>query len=161
MTTQSRTQPTTQIVVGLDRTATNDHAVLTAAFGHARHAQADLCIVHAIALDDRPPAAPPDAAARHRQLADRRDRVQAATAELRREVAQLGRPDTVDHDIRYDIRYGDPATVILVAAQHADLIVVGTRGDGNGSPLLLGTVSQDVAVHATCPVLLIPPASTS
>ena len=64
--------------------------------------------------------------------------------------------------MHYDIRYGDPATVVLAAAQHDDLIVVGTRTDGSrGSPLLLGTVSQDIAVHATCPVLLIPTTPTS
>jgi nucleotide-binding universal stress UspA family protein len=58
--------------------------------------------------------------------------------------------------VDYDVRHGDPATVLLSAAQHANLIVIGTHGTGGGSPLLLGTVSQDVAVHATCPVLLIP-----
>ena len=40
---------------------------------------------------------------------------------------------------------------------HGPRIVVGTRSNGShGSPLLLGTVSQDIAVHATCPILLIP-----
>ena len=61
-------------------------------------------------------------------------------------------PVTVD----YDVQHGDPATVLLAAARHADLIVIGTRGTGHRSPFLLGTVSQDIAVHATCPVLLIP-----
>jgi nucleotide-binding universal stress UspA family protein len=120
---------------------------------HARRRHADVCIVHAIALDAQLPTAPLDAAARHRQLTTRHDHVQAATADLRRQVTHLGAHDTV----HYDIRYGDPATVILDAAQHADLIVVGTRSIGShGSSLLLGTVSQDIAVHATCPILLIP-----
>jgi nucleotide-binding universal stress UspA family protein len=150
--TQLRTQRTAQIVVGLDRTGAHDHAVLTAAFTHAQRAHAKLCIVHAIALDDQPPAAPPDAAARRRQLTTRHDHIQAATADLRRQVAHLGAHDAV----HYDIRYGDPATILLDAAQDADLIVIGTRSDSDGTPLLLGTVSQDIAVHATCPVLLIP-----
>jgi nucleotide-binding universal stress UspA family protein len=155
--TQQRTQHTAQIVVGLDRTGTHDHALLTAAFEHARRAHADLRIVHAIALD-RPPTALPDAAARHRQRTTQHDHIQAATADLRRQVTHLGAHNTV----HYDVRHGDPATIILDAAQHADLIVVGTRSNGShGSPLLLGTVSQDIAVHATCPILLIPTTPTS
>ena len=85
----------------------------------------------------------PDAAARHRhrQLITRRDHVQAAITDLLRQVAHLGAHDTM----HYDIRYRDPATSVLAAAQHADLIVVGTRSGGShGSPLLLGTVSQDI-----------------
>lgn len=165
--TQPRTRRTADVVVGVDRTGTHDRAVLTAALDHAHRSHANVCIVHAIALDDRPPAALLDAVARDRQISARHDHVLAATADLRRQVAHLSADDTVRHDtghddVRYDIRYGDPATVILAAAQHAALIVVGTRSDANhGSPLLLGTVSQDVAVHATCPVLLIPTAPTS
>jgi nucleotide-binding universal stress UspA family protein len=151
MTTQAAAQRSAHVVVGVDRMDVHDHAVLSAAFEHARRGQADLRIVHAVAPDGRPPAAPLDAAARHRH-------VQATTAELQRQVAHLGAHGSV----HYDIRYGDPATAILEAAQHADLIVVGTHGNGgHGSPLLLGPVSQDVAVHATCPVLLIPPPPAS
>jgi nucleotide-binding universal stress UspA family protein len=40
--------------------------------------------------------------------------------------------------------------------RRASLIVIGTCGTNSRSPFLLGTVSQDVAVRATCPVLLIP-----
>jgi len=156
--TQLRTPRTAHIVVGLDRAGTHDRAVLTAALEHARHGHADVRVVHAIAIDAHLPTAPLDAAARRRQLITRRDHLQAATNDLRRQVAHLGAHDTV----HYDIRYGDPATVILDAAQHADLIVVGTRSDAShGSPLLLGIVSQDIAVHATCPVLLIPATPTS
>ncbi len=49
--TQQRTQRAAQIVVGVDRIGTHDHAVLTAAFEHARRAHADLRIVHAISID--------------------------------------------------------------------------------------------------------------
>jgi nucleotide-binding universal stress UspA family protein len=144
--TQTAAQGTARVVVGVDDMDGHDHAVLSAAFEHARRAQADLCIVHAIAVDDQPFAAPLDAAARHQHI-------RATTTDLHRQVAHLGAHDTV----HYDIRYGDPATTILAAAQHAELIVVGTRSNAShGSPLLLGPVSQDVAVHATCPVLLIP-----
>jgi nucleotide-binding universal stress UspA family protein len=51
---------------------------------------------------------------------------------------------------------GGPARALLDAAKDADLIVVGSRGLGGFTGLLLGSVSQQVAHHATCPVVIIP-----
>jgi nucleotide-binding universal stress UspA family protein len=51
---------------------------------------------------------------------------------------------------------GSPATRILEAAQDADMVVVGSRGSGGFSRLMLGSVSTQVAQHATCPVVVIP-----
>ncbi|MBM7567808.1 universal stress protein [Paenibacillus sacheonensis] len=52
---------------------------------------------------------------------------------------------------------GDPAAVIVRTAKDADadLIVMGTRGVGIVSELLLGSVSHGVVQHAHCPVLLV------
>lgn len=49
-----------------------------------------------------------------------------------------------------------PARGLLDAAQDADLIVVGARGMGGFRGLLLGSVSQQVAQHAPCPVVIVP-----
>lgn len=49
-----------------------------------------------------------------------------------------------------------PAYALTEAGKEADLIVVGRRGHGGFLGLLLGSVAQQVANHATCPVLLIP-----
>jgi nucleotide-binding universal stress UspA family protein len=51
---------------------------------------------------------------------------------------------------------GGPATGVLDAAEDADLIVVGRRGAGGFQRLLLGSVSDHVARHATCPVVVLP-----
>jgi nucleotide-binding universal stress UspA family protein len=49
-----------------------------------------------------------------------------------------------------------PARAILAAAEGAWLVVVGSRGLGGFKGLLLGSVSQQVAHHAACPVLMVP-----
>jgi nucleotide-binding universal stress UspA family protein len=53
---------------------------------------------------------------------------------------------------------GGPAAAILETAADADLVVVGSRGFGGFRGLLLGSVSQQVAQHASCPVIVVPPA---
>ena len=55
---------------------------------------------------------------------------------------------------------GGPATGVLDAAVGADLIVVGRRGAGGFQRLLLGSVSDHVARHATCPVVVLPADTT-
>ena len=50
---------------------------------------------------------------------------------------------------------GWPAEVLLNAAEGADLLVVGSRGRGGFTSALLGSVSQNCAHHATCPLLII------
>ncbi len=52
---------------------------------------------------------------------------------------------------------GDPAEEIIALAkdQHADLIVIGSRGHGRLAGLLLGSVAQKVLAHASCPVLVV------
>lgn len=52
---------------------------------------------------------------------------------------------------------GGPAAGLLDAAQDATLIVVGRRGMGGFRRLLLGSVSDHVARHAPCPVVVMPP----
>jgi nucleotide-binding universal stress UspA family protein len=51
---------------------------------------------------------------------------------------------------------GPAATMLLEAAAGADLLVVGSRGHGGFRGLLLGSVSQQCAQHARCPVVIVP-----
>lgn len=53
-------------------------------------------------------------------------------------------------------RSGIPAEEILTQAKGADLLVVGSRGLGGFTRLILGSVSTAVVHHADCPVLIVP-----
>jgi nucleotide-binding universal stress UspA family protein len=59
---------------------------------------------------------------------------------------------------------GYPAKVLVERSEGALMLIVGSRGLGGFSGLLLGSVSAKCAEHATCPVLVVhgdepPPAS--
>lgn len=55
------------------------------------------------------------------------------------------------------LQHGDPANAICKAAEEvrADLIIMGTRGIGLVSEMLLGSVSHHVIQHASCPVMTV------
>jgi nucleotide-binding universal stress UspA family protein len=60
--------------------------------------------------------------------------------------------------VKLESRTGDVAQTILEIAResHADLIVVGKRGNGRLAGLLLGSVSQKLASLAPVPVTIVP-----
>ncbi len=51
---------------------------------------------------------------------------------------------------------GVPAEELINASRGADMLVVGSRGSGGFSRLLMGSVSSQAVHHAECPVVIIP-----
>jgi nucleotide-binding universal stress UspA family protein len=139
------------IVVGVDHSA-GAKAALRFALEEARLRQATLRVVHAwqygyigaTGLEGFLPAA-------GGELEDFRQGAAAALDETLREVA--ADQDGVAIERRVD--QGVPAAVLVEESDGAELLVVGSRGHGGFAQLLLGSVSQQCAQHASCPVVIV------
>ncbi|MCX2182688.1 universal stress protein [Streptomyces sp. SKN60] len=81
---------------------------------------------------------------------------QAVSDEIRAVIDRTGDVQLEEHVAR-----GNPASVLTEASVGADLLVVGSRGRGGFASLLLGSVSQQCAVHASCPVVIVRPGTTA
>lgn len=79
---------------------------------------------------------------------------QAIEEAIGKAQARLG--DTSPAPVTIEMASGMPAGVLLKAARDASMIVVGSRGAGGFSRLLLGSVSTQLAHHAPCPIVVIP-----
>jgi nucleotide-binding universal stress UspA family protein len=66
--------------------------------------------------------------------------------------------DATGVELETVLECGGAAESLIAAAKGADLVVVGSRGLGGFTGLLLGSVSHQVAHHAPCPVVIIPSA---
>jgi nucleotide-binding universal stress UspA family protein len=53
-------------------------------------------------------------------------------------------------------RYGPPVTVLVDAAADAELLVLGSRGHGGFTGLLLGSISDQCLQRSPCPVVVVP-----
>jgi nucleotide-binding universal stress UspA family protein len=135
-----------RIIVGVDGSDNSRHA-LEWAILLAQRFDATVVAVHAMGLLTQLGDGPPVPSQSHR------DELQAVfESEWCAPLVTSG----VSH--RYLFRDGPPVMVLLDAAdqQKADLIVVGSRGTGGFSELMLGSTSHHVAEHSVCPVLIVP-----
>jgi nucleotide-binding universal stress UspA family protein len=136
------------IVVGVDGSA-ESKAALRWAIEEARLRQATLRAVHAWMYPTMFAGAyiPPEMVDAKRLTEDAHEALDAAVAEVAGEDPSAYIERVVEH--------GPPAHVLVGAARDADLLVVGSRGHGGFSGLLLGSVSQQCAHHAPCAVVIV------
>ena len=84
---------------------------------------------------------------------------EAAVQECRRVLSETVAGRTATHpgvELRHEVVLGHPVRVLTEASEHALGLVVGTRGHGGFTGMLLGSVSQGVLHHAHCPVITVP-----
>ena len=70
-------------------------------------------------------------------------------------AVEVVRAEAPDAEVQTKVVEGQAARVLLDEAEAADLLVVGCRGLGGFRELLLGSVSQQCAHHARCPVVIV------
>jgi nucleotide-binding universal stress UspA family protein len=87
---------------------------------------------------------------------DARKLAQAETDEV---VARLDEPRPASVTVK--AVHGFPVEELINAGKDADMIVVGSRGAGGFTRLMMGSVADQVAQHAHCPVLIVPPENRS
>jgi CBS-domain-containing membrane protein/nucleotide-binding universal stress UspA family protein len=142
------TPPTRRIVVGVDGSAASGRALRWAA-AQAKTWRAEVEAVHAWTVPDM--GADPLAQA----LADPEELELQARRELGLVVDGTDGAEPVGPVARTVVR-DDPASAILQASEHADLVVVGSRGLGPDGDADLGAVADRVVRGAHCPVVVVP-----
>ena len=65
--------------------------------------------------------------------------------------------DTAGLTITTRVVMGAGAAPLIEASKDADLLVIGRRGHGGFLTLVMGSVAQQVAAHAHCPVVVLGP----
>jgi nucleotide-binding universal stress UspA family protein len=79
----------------------------------------------------------------------------AAQAETDKVLAGLAGPRPGSVTVK--AVHGFPVEELINAAKDADMVVLGSRGAGGFTRMMMGSVSSQVAQHAHGPVLIVPP----
>ena len=137
------------IVVGVDGSKCS-HSALKFAFEEARirHAKLRIVVVWHIPLTAygagwAPP--PPNLA----------EDSEAAANDILEEALELVKNYAGGVEIESVVREGQPAQILIEEAAKAELLVIGSRGRGGFHDLLLGSISQQCAHHARCPLTIV------
>ncbi len=146
MTSEGNTE---RIVVGVDGSPASAAAMAWAA-RYARAVGAAVRVVlawHYPAAAGQAPAgvAPPSVTAE----------VERSRNELLDQAITAAFGDQPDVPIEREIAYGHPAQVLIDESKDADLLVVGNRGHGGFTGMMLGSVSTHCVTHAHCPVTVV------
>ena len=146
-------QTSRTIVVGVDGSASAGHAAQWAA-GEAERRGATLMLVHALHL--------PEATATALDPIVKQHRTEGLT--LLDEQAAAARTGHPGVRIETQLSDLDPTQTLTTLGEAAELVVTGSRGRGGFIGMLLGSVNRKLAVHTTCPLVVVraePPAEAA
>ena len=139
------------IIVGVDGSGHSQRALIRAMKeAAAHHAPLTVITVHqaVVGFGGGPVVYPEDPPETERAR-------EAAQAETDKALAEVGEPRP--ESVTVTAVHGFPAEVLIEASRDADMVVLGSRGVGGFGRLMMGSVTSQVAHHATCPVLIVPP----
>ena len=144
------TEGTTEyVVVGVDGSPSSTKALEWA----ARHAEGIGATLRTVLAWHYPSAAggPPIGVAPHSVT----DQVEQSRHEiLDKEIAAVcGAEPAIAIERR--VVYGHPAQALIDESKDANVLVVGNKGHGGFSGMMLGSVSIHCATHARCPVTIV------
>lgn len=75
--------------------------------------------------------------------------------QVKRTVSNIAVQSEVRCSYHQEVGHPDETIVRFATDHHADLLVLGSRGEGGFERMLVGSVSNYVAHHANCPVLIV------
>jgi nucleotide-binding universal stress UspA family protein len=146
---QARAGAAPPLVVGVDD-AEHSMPAVDWAFAEASARKAPLLALHAWWWDEPGPlSSVSDPDEEWRAVAD-------SQRVLMSEMVAGRREKFPDVEVSTEVIRGDTTAVLEQASDDAQLLVVGTRGRGGFSGLLLGSVSSRALHHSRCPVVVVP-----
>ena len=83
----------------------------------------------------------------------------AVKAEADKVLAGLAGPHP--ESVTVSAVHGFPVKELIIASKEADMVVLGSRGAGGFTRLMLGSTAGQVVQHAHCPVVIVPPEDRS
>ncbi|MFE6691798.1 universal stress protein [Streptomyces sp. NPDC057743] len=135
------TQDPRYVVVGVDGSA-HSAAAVDVAFEHAAAHDAVLRALYV---------------RRPRRFGERDDPTEEQECRSLLSETVAGRTATYPSvEVHHEVVVGHPVEALTKASAHALCLVVGTRGRGGFTGMLLGSVSQGVLPYAQCPVIAVP-----
>ena len=137
------------VVVGVDDDETSHRAVAFAA-REAERLGRELSIVHAWRIPTLLALGWLSAGA------SSYDEIRMAHAEVLAGVVERVRAEHPTVVVRDTLEQGSAALVLTGAAEHAEMVVVGTHGRRMIAGLLLGSIAHDLLISMPCPVVVVP-----
>ena len=139
-----------KILVGIDGSPASRTALEWAADEASRHGS-ELVLLTAYLAPPPPPA--PGTVSPHEAASSSAAAAETAK-ELLMETVQYVIGDDPPFLVQPRVIEGNAAKLLIDLSEDADVLVVGSRGHGGFAGLLLGSVSQNVAAHAKCTVVV-------